>query len=335
MPFEKQKNARYVAEFLGTLYLCLVIRLSTTIGIGTSHGDNDTTFAPFAIGFGLIAIIYQYGWISKAHYNPAVTIAFAVRGNVPVFHHTDYGQIAMYLLVEFVGGLIGAVFGDIIILGTNDNEIECNPGPSIDTDMYTLGQGFFAEFLFTFFLVFVILHVGTYQKGNEHYGNAIGFTVFSSILCIGNVTGCVLNPAVWFALNFASLICNDNSDENGSDKLSQVWVYFLSEFLAAIVCGLLFKYLFEPAGTETQENKFLIDDENSNRVRSTTNDETERINNTSNDKIAKRHIKQDSVPTSDPDQGQAVKSISSIGMTDVKSPSKENGNQTQENGFQE
>merc|ERR1711953_1521232 len=62
-----------------------------------------------------------------------------------------------------------------------------------------LSRAFMAELVFTFILATVILHVATdkRQSGNQHYGIAIGLCVTVSIMCIGEISGCCLNSAVW------------------------------------------------------------------------------------------------------------------------------------------
>ena len=94
-----------VAEWLGTMIL-----LATVIGSGIMAAQlaagNDAvallgnTIATGAILFVLISI---FGPISGAHFNPAVTLAFTLRGSIRP------GLAAAYVGVQIIGGLCGAV----------------------------------------------------------------------------------------------------------------------------------------------------------------------------------------------------------------------------------
>ena len=59
-----------------------------------------------------------------------------------------------------------------------------------------------SEFFFTFLMMFVILLVAIYPKtkGNNYYGIAIGLTVSLGIYLVGNISGAVFNPSVFFSI---------------------------------------------------------------------------------------------------------------------------------------
>ncbi len=123
------------------------------------------------------------GYISGAHYNPAVTIGVAVRGKLP-----SLARIVMYILFQIAGAFIAAtiyfaVKGSVFL-----------PAPSTPDVFITL----LVEILFTFLLVSVILHVATAEEtqGNHYYGIAIGFTLMAIAFAGGPISGGVYNPAV-------------------------------------------------------------------------------------------------------------------------------------------
>ena len=210
------------------MFFILSIRLSAVL----------SDFAPLAIGSILMVAIYQFGWISGGHFNPAVSTAILIRGNVDSFSTKDYGQFLMYIISQLLGAMTGGIFGNII--GGND---VCTRGPYVDTDDYSLGQGFLAELFFTFLLTFVVLHTGTHQSGNQFYGLSIGFSLFIGVCCIGSITGCAINPSVWFGLNMAGIIC----DTDDNVRLDQIWLYWGAQIIAACISGILFRFIYEPA----------------------------------------------------------------------------------------
>jgi glycerol uptake facilitator-like aquaporin len=66
--------SKYLVEFIGTFFLVC------TIGFTVKLGD----MAPLAIGSILMVMIFAGGYISGAHYNPAVTLAVFLRGRCPL-----------------------------------------------------------------------------------------------------------------------------------------------------------------------------------------------------------------------------------------------------------
>eukprot|EP01083_Nonionella_stella_P167275 561735_1 len=105
--FIPEKKAKYVAEFIGTACLVLLIKLSIA----------NFAYPSIAIGGGLCCIIYTYGYISFAHYNPSITLAFTIR-NIKEWPRSDTCQIIMYYFVQYLGGICGGILGWII--GGND-----------------------------------------------------------------------------------------------------------------------------------------------------------------------------------------------------------------------
>jgi len=223
--FTRIKIARYVSEFLGTFYLIFFIKLSA--GLTSAH-------AVFAIGFCLMVLVYKYGYISGGHYNPAVTIGVLARGGVPSFSINDVGQITMYFTSQLLGSLCGGFVG--LLIGGEDT---CSVYAHLQRGTYNYWQGFFAEFIGTFFLVTTVLHVGTHQIGNEFYGISIGCSLLICAISLSNITGCAINPAVWFGTIVSSAACKSfhaNSYE--------IFMYWGAEILGGLAGGLSFRRLY-------------------------------------------------------------------------------------------
>ncbi len=157
-----------IIEFIGTFFLVLVITLSGN---------------PLAIGAILTAMIYMGGYISGAHYNPAVTLAVYLRGKI------DRDLALRYIAFQILGGL-AAAFVAFLITGT-----PIVPKPTADITFVSI---ILVEALFTFALASVVLHVATSQKTvhNQYFGLAIGLTVAAAAFAAGPLSGGVLNPAV-------------------------------------------------------------------------------------------------------------------------------------------
>ena len=95
---------RLVAEALGTgLLVCAVVGS----GIMAETLTDDTALAllanTIATGAILVVLIATLGPVSGAHFNPAVTLAFALRREAPP------GEAALYIAVQVLGGIAGAL----------------------------------------------------------------------------------------------------------------------------------------------------------------------------------------------------------------------------------
>jgi aquaporin Z len=158
---------KYAIEFIGTFFLVLVIAL---------------TGNPLAIGAILIAMVYMGGYISGAHYNPAVTLAVFLRGKITL------REAGMYVTAQLTAGLVAAITYFAL------KGAMFTPKPSTEDYMVFV----FSEILFTFALATVVLHVATADKikGNSYFGLAIGLTVMTGAFAMGPISGAVFNPAV-------------------------------------------------------------------------------------------------------------------------------------------
>ena len=206
---------KYIIEGIGTYFLVLIIGL---------------TGNPIAIGIGLSILVYMGAHISGAHYNPAVSLAMIIRGEITIM------ECLKYILSQCIGAFAAAY--SIVLLGADTLSVVSN------TDSMT--SFFMAEIIFTFLLVFVILNVATHPdtKNNQYYGLAIGLTVAAGAFSVGEISGAVFNPAVSFGPSLLSII---NPDLEFSNLVSHnFFIYYLSATaIGSVIAGLLFNYLLK------------------------------------------------------------------------------------------
>jgi aquaporin Z len=177
---------RYAVEALGTFFLVLVV---------TSTVLQAVSLAPFAIATVLMVMIFAGGHVSGAHYNPAVTVALAVRGRFA------WRDVPGYCVAQVLGALAGASIGRYVLAAKEAESAFTASGRE-------LGAAVAAEFLLTFALGFVVLNVATsrHTAGNSFYGLAIGGTVLAGALTVGGISGAVFNPAVAVGVSFAGMV---------------------------------------------------------------------------------------------------------------------------------
>ncbi len=94
---------RIFSEAWGT-FLLVVVAAGADVVSGVSHGAVTLGMAVVAPGLMVMVVIYFMGTVSGAHLNPAVTLAFAVRGNFP------WVRVPGYIAGQLAGGLLAALF---------------------------------------------------------------------------------------------------------------------------------------------------------------------------------------------------------------------------------
>ena len=84
------------------------------------------------------------------------------------------------------------------------------------------------ELFFTYLLCSTVCHTATdkRQGGNQFYGLAIGLSLSLGIACIGPISGCCLNSAVWLGTVVPALVT-----DQVPYGLSDIWVYWVGTFL--------------------------------------------------------------------------------------------------------
>jgi aquaporin Z len=207
---------RYVAEFIGTFFLVLTVCM-------IAYSKVSADLQPLAVGTVLIAMIYAGGHVSGAHYNPAVTLAFLLRGKI------DVKNAGFYVVAQILGAVAAAFLAGVLV------SAKMPTAPVVIPPQYfSLIPTLLSEILGTFALVWVILNVATAKalEGNSFYGIAIGMTTSALIYTLGSVSGSIFNPAVAVATCLVQF-----------SSWNTLWIYLVSNFVGAALAALVFKYV--------------------------------------------------------------------------------------------
>lgn len=200
---------KLLSEFLGTFALVF----AGTGAIVINHASGGVITHPgIAITFGLIvlAMIYTFGDVSGAHFNPAVTTAFAAARRFP--WRAVPGFAAAQVLGAFAAsGLLRFLFPDDAKLGAT-----LPAGPAM--------QSFILEGVLTFILMLVILSVstGAKEKGITA-GIAIGAVIALEAMFAGPICGASMNPA----RSISPAVVSSNTEH--------LWVYLAGPLLGALL----------------------------------------------------------------------------------------------------
>lgn len=202
---------RYLTEFIGTFFLVLTVCVSV---------NTAAPLAPLAIGAVLAAMIFAGAHISGGHYNPAVSLAAAIRGVLPM------SDLGLYWLAQLVGGLLAAGVSRFVV-----------DGHAPTTTVHGVREILVAlvvELLFTFALAYVVLNVATSRDhtNNSFYGLAIGLTVMAGVVTVGGFSGGAFNPAVGLGVIVAGL-----------KGWSMLWIYLVACLAGGVAAGYAFRAL--------------------------------------------------------------------------------------------
>lgn len=192
---------KYIVEFIGTFFLMIAVFF---------------TDSPYAVGAMLMGVIYAGGHISRAHYNPAVTLAFWLCGEC------EHKDVFPYVIAQLLAAALAALCALTFDKGGLGDQILIT-GPAV-----------FGEALGTFALVFIILNVAIAHNnaGNQFYGLAIAAIVVGCAFAFGSISGAAFNPAVAFGACVA-----------GTFAWSNIWIYLLTNFATAAVTAYVFMYV--------------------------------------------------------------------------------------------
>jgi len=213
---------KYVTEFVGTFFLVLTIALAVASG---------TQMAPLAIGAVLMVMVYMGGHVSGAHYNPAVSLALALRKAMPG------SDLIPYVVAQLSGATAAATVGWIITGKT----FAPHPGAAFE-----VGSAVAVEILFTLALVLVVMNVAITKatEGNSYYGLAIGFTIVAAAFVGGPISGGAFNPAVGLGPTIVDATI-------GEGDFSDVWIYLVGPLIGGVLGLGMYQLQHGSTGTES------------------------------------------------------------------------------------
>jgi aquaporin Z len=200
---------KYIAEFIGTFSMIFCGTGAMTINEVTG---GTVTHVGIAFTWGLIvmAMIYAFGETSGAHFNPAVSIAFAYAKKF------SWKEVPKYIIAQVLGAFLASLILWVLFPASE------TLGATIPT--VDVWRAFILEFLLTFFLMVVIINVSTGSKEiGIVAGIAIGGVVLLEAMFAGPITNASMNPA----RSIAPAIVSGN--------LQHLWMYIFAPILGALL----------------------------------------------------------------------------------------------------
>lgn len=209
---------RVVAEALGTFFLLAAVVGSGIMAERLANGNTALALLAntAATGAALIALIISFAPLSGAHFNPVVTLSFALR------HDLLWREVAVYLLAQVVGG-IGGVIAANLMFGLPAVFLSQHPR----TGMAQL----FSEFIATLGLVSVILAASR-----------------STVAVVAVAVGAYISAAYWFTAstsfaNPAVTVARSLSDTFAGIRPVDATGFVLAQLAGGIAATVLFRWL--------------------------------------------------------------------------------------------
>jgi glycerol uptake facilitator-like aquaporin len=220
------------AEFLGTFFLLAAVVGSGIMAERLAGGNGALALLGNTIPTGaiLVVLILIFGPISGAHFNPAVTLAFAIRKEIKV---RDSG---LYVLAQVIGGISGVIVAHIMF----DNSL-INPST---TSRAGTGQ-WTGEFVATFGLVATIL--GCLKARPDAVPYAVGLFITAGYWFTSSTS--FANPAVTLARSLTNTF-------SGIDP-AHISAFVAVQLVAAIAATVIFGWLLneKPASHVREGNE--------------------------------------------------------------------------------
>jgi glycerol uptake facilitator-like aquaporin len=211
---------RLFAEWLGSFSL-----LATVIGSGIMAerlADGNVAIAllgnTIPTGAILVVLILVFGPISGAHFNPAVTLAFAIRREITA------RESGLYVLTQIFGGICGVLIAHVMF----DNPL-IDPSTTVRAG---LGQ-WVGEFVATFGLVGTIL--GCLKARPEAIPYAVGLYITAAYWFTSSTS--FANPAVTIARGFSNTFAGIQP--------ANVAAFVGVQLVAAVLATVFFNWLLD------------------------------------------------------------------------------------------
>ncbi|XP_068658886.1 aquaporin NIP1-1-like [Aristolochia californica] len=201
---------KLIAEVFGTYFVIFAGCASVMVNLS----KGSVTFPGICIVWGLVVMVmvYSVGHISGAHFNPAVSIAFATCGRFP------WKQIPAYIFAQVLGSTLASGTLRLLFGGKREHFPGTIP---VGSDI----QSLILEFIISFYLMFVISGVATDNRAiGELAGLAVGATVLLNVLFAGPISGASMNPARSLG---PAIVGN---------RYESIWVYLVGP-LCGTICG--------------------------------------------------------------------------------------------------
>lgn len=233
-------GSEFIGELLGTFILVLLGNGIVAGNLLDKTKSNDAGWLTITIGWGIAVTMGAFvsGYMSPAHLNPAVTLGFAIAGELP------WSSVLPYIIAQMIGAILGSVF---VWLQYKDHyDVTEDQGAilatfSTDPAIYNPVINVISEAIGTFVLMFGILSFSNYDTFPWAGNLVVGVLIIGIGLSLGGTTGYAINPArdLGPRIAHAFLPIPNKGDSNWKYAIVPVVGPILGAIIAVLVYGLI------------------------------------------------------------------------------------------------
>ena len=218
-------HQKLIAEFLATTLFVFGVICSNVY-----YGGLEGILGTSAIGG---VMIYIFGRVSGAHFNPAISLALFIRQKLSAM------EFGLYVLVQIVGSFIACLLFVLVRRGKFNMMAGTEAGLGVydgeDKDGWTYVGALIMEIILTFILIMFIL--ASCERDN-YLGSSLGLA-FALVLLACSVAGAAvsgasMNPARSLGPAFIQLF-----DGEYKNPIKQIWIYIVGPFVGAIIAAFV------------------------------------------------------------------------------------------------
>jgi aquaporin Z len=220
----RQEWRRLFSEFYGTFLLVLAAAGGGMMGRAFPNTISRTA-AVVAPALTVMGIILFMGKVSGAHLNPAVSVAFSLRGDFP------WRRVPGYIAVQLAGATAAALFLRWVV------DVPAKYGSNYPAANYGAWQALAMEAVLTLGLVSVILGTASGAQNIGVFGAlGVGGYIALAGLWGSPISGASMNPARTFGPDLVGTTFTD------------YWIYVVGPLLGAVVAVAIAYVLRGPGG---------------------------------------------------------------------------------------
>ena len=231
----------FLGEFIGTMMLLILGNGVVANVLLTKTKGHNSGLIVIAFGWAIAVFVGVFcaAGLSKAHLNPAVTIAFAAAGEL------DWSIVPVYVTAQFAGAMFGTAIVWIAyhqhFQQTTDGDLKlavfCT-APAIRGPLYNLAT----ESIGTFVLVFAVFRLAAPTSSlGALDALPVGLLVLGIGVSLGGPTGYAINPARDLAPRIMHFILPIGQKRDSDWRYS--WIPVIGPIIGGLLAALVYKLI--------------------------------------------------------------------------------------------
>lgn len=232
-----------VSECLGTFWLTFAGCGAAVLSATQPEGGIGLLGVALAFGFAVLSVSYALGRVSGAHFNPAVTVGYAVAGRI------GWNRVPLYVLAQLTGAVgaicaLGYVASGAEAFHVATSMLAANGYGAHSPAGYSAASCFVTEFLLTLVYVAIVLGTTWKRRGMAYAPLAAGIALTLAHLISLPITNTSVNPARSTGPALALYALHEEW------ALQQLWMFWLAPLAGGAVAGCVVPWLMRPEADE-------------------------------------------------------------------------------------